>query len=125
MKSNFSYYENLKFYDKYDSSMYLFNDSYEEVSKPNQWKECPDCHLKPLIWIFDNGAYTACGCGKNMYDHLSIRTESINSKYNRLGNTIGDTEEELMENWNHYCETHEDNFSNLKKKLEAKGINIY
>ena len=34
------------------------------------WLVCPNCNLKPLVWEFNNGRSTACGCGENEYNHF-------------------------------------------------------
>lgn len=38
-------------------------DAYEEPENPMEWLPCPRCGLRPLVWEFDNGRATACGCG--------------------------------------------------------------
>ena len=64
--------------------LYQCNDFYVPVGDSHEWLPCPECGLKPLVWIFDNGCYTACGCGDNKYNHFSIRAESICSYLDRL-----------------------------------------
>ena len=117
--------QDLLFYGKYPSSKYKCIDNYIEVKNPNEWLECPKCKLKPLIWIFDNGVSTACGCGLDKYNHFKIKAECINSKYFRGLDLLRSTEEELKENWNHWVETGEDNFEIKKKQLQEHEINIY
>ena len=74
--------------DTYDQGekLYQCNDFYVPVENANEWLPCPECGLKPLVWIFDNGHYTACGCGENDYEHFSIRAESICSYLDRCDN---------------------------------------
>ena len=116
--------------------LYLCNDFYVPVEDPNEWLPCPKCGLKPLIWIFDNGCYTACGCGDNVYEHFSIRAESIcsyldrrdtysNKRYNNFW--PDEYAIELKENWNIYCETGDTEVFNRKraKILEEQGIKIW
>nr|DAK09690.1 MAG TPA: TFIIB-TERMINAL DOMAIN, TFIIB, TRANSCRIPTION INITIATION [Caudoviricetes sp.] len=44
-------------------------DAYEEPENPMEWLPCPRCGLRPLVWEFDNGRSTACGCGTDCYCH--------------------------------------------------------
>lgn len=90
--------------------MYLAISSYEGVDNPEDWKNCPVCGLKPLVWVYDNGRSTACGCGKNMYDHFSIHAESITSVYSRTGKVVEYKIDELKDNWNHWVSTGEVRF---------------
>lgn len=52
-------------------------DAYEEPENPMEWLPCPRCGLRPLVWEFDNGRATACGCGTDCYSHWSVQAESI------------------------------------------------
>ena len=56
-------------------------DAYEEPENPMEWLPCPRCGLRPLVWEFDNGRATACGCGTDCYSHWSVQAESIMSDY--------------------------------------------
>lgn len=102
---------------------YCCTDAYKPVDNPSEWLACPECGLKPLIWEFDNGRYTACGCGESSYDHFSIRAESINSYTQRWGtykssvynDWYDEYEYELQDNWNTYCETGDDGVFDRKK----------
>lgn len=80
-------------------------DAYQEVSNPEEWLECPNCALRPLVWIFDNGRSTACGCGENEYVHFTVRIESILSRYKRTGTCEGYGINELRDAWNTWVET--------------------
>ncbi len=78
------------------------------------WLQCPNCGLRPLIWEFNNGSSTACGCGENEYKNFSIYAESIMSYVTRNnGSAMGYNHKKLRENWNHWVltleelETHE------------------
>jgi len=86
-----------------------------------KWLKCPHCGLKPLIWEFDNGRSTACGCGKNKYDHFSIHAEDINSVLRR-SKTGRDASEyniyELQDNWNHWVKTGEIKYDPVKSRLK-------
>lgn len=79
----------------------------------DEWLSCPNCGLKPLIWVFNNGRSTACGCGRNEYGHFSIRAESIMSYVTRNnGSALEYKSDGLKNNWNHWVltgeiETHE------------------
>jgi len=75
----------------------------------DQWHQCPNCELRPLVWEFNNGSSTACGCGKNEYDHFSIHAESIMSYISRNnGSALDYKSDNLRRNWNHWTETGED-----------------
>ena len=116
--------------------LYQCNDFYKPVEDPNEWLPCPECGLKPLVWIFDNGRYTACGCGENEHEHFLIRAESIYSYFDRRNNYNHEKygkswpdeyDNELRENWNTYCETGDTEIFNKKraKILEEQGIKIW
>lgn len=67
-------------------------------------------YLRPLVWEFDNGRATACGCGTDCYSHWSVQAESIMSVIKRSDN--GKSAEaydidELKNNWNHWVRTGE------------------
>ena len=128
IKDNLIDYQKMYFYDNpdYSQGLYYCISSYSEVKNPNLWQECPNCKLKPLINIFNNGAYTSCGCGESDYAHFSIRAESLMSRYNRLKNAGGNSEERLMNNWNHWCLTGEDLFEKEKKRIQdEENIKIW
>lgn len=75
---------------------------------PMEWLPCPRCGLRPLVWEFDNGRFTACGCGTDCYSHWSVRAESIMSVIKRSDNgksaEVYDIDE-LKNNWNHWVRT--------------------
>lgn len=54
-------------------------DVYKKPENPMEWLPCPRCGLRPLVWEFDNGRFTACGCGTDCYSHWSVQAESIMS----------------------------------------------
>lgn len=58
-------------------------DVYKKPENPMEWLPCPRCGLRPLVWEFDNGRFTACGCGTDCYSHWSVRAESIMSVIKR------------------------------------------
>lgn len=85
-------------------------DAYEEPENPMEWLPCPRCGLRPLVWEFDNGRATACGCGTDCYRHWSVQAESIMSVIKRSDS--GHSAEaydinELKNNWNHWVRTGE------------------
>jgi hypothetical protein len=91
-------------------------DAYVKVSDPQWWLPCKDCQLIPLVWEFNNGRSTACGCGKNEYDHHSIGAESIMSFVTRNnGSALGYNTSELRMNWNQWVKTGQDFFKEQKK----------
>jgi hypothetical protein len=68
------------------------------------------------VWEFNNGRSTACGCGKNEYDHHSIHAESIMSFVTRNnGSALGYNTSELRMNWNQWVKTGQDFFKEQKK----------
>lgn len=84
--------------------------AFKEVENPEEWFECPNCKLKPLVWEFNNGRHTACGCGKGQYDHFSVRAESVMSVISRsqTGKSAMEYDvHELRDNWNHWVVTGE------------------
>jgi hypothetical protein len=91
-----------------------FLSQYKAISAykfPRNWFSylpCPNCGLKPLVWEFDNGRSTACGCGENEYNHFSIKAESIMSYIKRNGgSSLGYISGELLLNWNQWVKTGE------------------
>ena len=92
--------------------------SYTIPKDVEEWLPCPSCGLKPLTWEFNNGSSTACGCGKNEYDHFSIWTESIMSHVTRNGGSaLHYRNNGLRYNWNHWVTTGEE-LEPRKKLLE-------
>jgi hypothetical protein len=97
-------------------------EAYRKVSNPTKWMNCKDCGLIPLVWEFNNGRSTGCGCGENEYRHHSIHAESIMSWVKRHnGSALGYNSDELRTNWNHWVKTGEDNF----KKQKEENSNIW
>jgi len=97
--------------------------AYKDVSSPDEWQECPNCGLKPLVWEFNNGRSTACGCGKNEYDHFSIRAESVLSvaKHSDNGQSVIDYHiNDLRDNWNHWVNTGEEKFLHASKRTDGR-----
>lgn len=60
-------------------------DAYEEPENPMEWLPCPRCGLRPLVWKFDNGRATACGCGTDCCCHGGCNLCMDISKYNIKG----------------------------------------
>jgi len=86
---------------------YMAINAYKPVPKSEYyyWKNCKDCGLKPIIWRFNNGCSTACGCGESIYKHHSISSESIMSYLKRNnGSSVGYKHDELMNNWNNWVD---------------------
>lgn len=77
------------------------------VEPEGEWAACPRCNLTPLVWEFDNGRHTACGCWKNQWNHWTISAEPIGSVIRRTGGTLEYDPDGLRKNWNHYCKTGE------------------
>jgi hypothetical protein len=85
------------------SGKYKCISAYKIPVNPSKWLNCPNCGLKPLIWEFNNGSSTGCGCGENEYNHFSIWTESIMSYISRHGGSaLNYDSDKLRKNWNHW-----------------------
>lgn len=95
-------------------------ESYEKPRNNNNWLKCPRCKLKPLVWIFNNGASTACGCRNSMFDYFTVRSESIMSQYKRTGFTKKCTEEELRKNWNFWVRTNQHVFKENQYSIDGR-----
>lgn len=96
----------IKDYYKQGLKTYMCTDSYERVKDHEEWLPCPNCELKPLINVFDNGRSAACGCGDSLYDGFRIRAESIMSHTSRTGGDLtGYNGDGLKDNWNHWVLT--------------------
>lgn len=103
-----NYYEQTVYDGKWERFTYKCCDFYEEVDNPDEWLDCPNCGKKPLIWTFDNGRCTGCGCGNDKYDHFAVFAESIMSVVERNnGSAMEYDSDELRKNWNHWCKTGE------------------
>lgn len=85
---------------------YLAIDAYEPPPIEEEWLSCPNCGLRPLRWVFDNGRSTACGCGENQYHHFSVTAQDITSfmKANN-GSLEGYDRDELRKNWNDWVKS--------------------
>lgn len=78
-------------------------------NKTTEWLNCPNCGLKPLVWEYNNGRSTGCGCGKDEYNHFSIWSESIMSHVTRNGGSALEYDsDKLRKNWNYWVETGEE-----------------
>ena len=98
------------YYNKYPKHVYKAISDYKEVDNPDDWLCCPICGVKPIVWEFDNGRSTACGCGENEYNHFSIHAESINSVIKHSENGMSSLKHDtkaLMTNWIHWVLTKE------------------
>jgi len=95
---------------------YKCTSAYKKVEDPQYWLPCKNCGLIPLVWEFDNGRKTGCGCGKNDYDHFSIQAESVMSFVTRhKGSAQGFSNNSLRMNWNQWVRTGQDIFSEMKR----------
>jgi hypothetical protein len=98
-------------------SRYKAISAYIKVTDPYNWEPCNQCGLIPLVWEFNNGRSTACGCGKDEYNHFSIQSESIMSYVKRNnGSALGYTPTELRTNWNNWVLRGIDSFKIQKEK---------
>lgn len=94
-----------------DIKIDIINGKYKAISAYNipsnveKWLNCPNCGLKPLVWEYNNGRSTACGCGSDEYDHFSIWTESVMSHVRRSGGSVLNYDsDKLRKNWNHWVQ---------------------
>ena len=91
-------------------------EAYKKVNNPQFWLPCKGCGLIPLVWEFNNGRSTACGCGENEYRHHSIHAESIMSFVKRNnGSALGFISDELRMNWNQWVKTGQDVYKQMKE----------
>lgn len=101
------------------SSKYKCISAYKIPDNILLWEKCPNCKLYPLVWEFDNGRSTGCGCGKNEYNHFSIVAESVMSFIKRNnGSAVEYGTQDLKNNWNHWVKTGEmlETLESLKSK---------
>jgi hypothetical protein len=95
--------------------------AYQIPENIEEWLSCPNCGLKPLVWEFNNGRSTACGCGENEYKHFSIHSESIMSWVNRHnGSALEYNSNKLKDNWNHWVKTGEEIENHKSLREEGK-----
>lgn len=87
---------------------YKATSAYKIPDNPDMWMRCPNCGLIPLIWVYNNGRSTACGCGKDNYNHFSICSESIMSSLKRGRGHNNYDSDKLRKNWNHWVQFGED-----------------
>lgn len=104
-----------KVWDEYRKK-YKCISAYKKVKNPQNWMLCKDCGLIPLVWEFNNGRSTGCGCGESEYQHHSIHAESIMSHVKRHnGSALGYNSDELRMNWNQWVKTGQDIFKQQKQ----------
>lgn len=83
--------------------------AYKIPDNPEEWLPCTKCNLIPLVWEYNNGRSTGCGCGENEYNHFSICSESIMSWVTRFGGSALNYDSyKLRKNWNHWVKTGEE-----------------
>lgn len=100
---------------------YKCTNAYQIPDNPSDWNPCPICGLRPLIWEFDNGRATACGCGKDEYDHFSVHAESIMSVVKRCDGSCFEYEStQLNYNWNYWACTEYNKYSHEMLKKQGK-----
>lgn len=101
---------------------YKCTDAYEELADSDGWLQCPNCGLKPRVWVFGNGRSTACGCGEDQYDHFSIHAESVVSVHMRTdGKKMTEYKGDgLRLNWNHWCRTGEELFVHASRRNDGR-----
>jgi len=117
LANDYVYLKNLKLKKEevnYQEKETKFLSQYKAISAyefPSDWYSylpCKNCKLRPLVWEYNNGRSTACGCGENEYNHFSIRAESIMSYVSRNGGSaLGFNQNDLFLKWNHWVKTGE------------------
>ena len=101
-----SYYTDKVYKDtEAESLRFTYNaiSAFKEVSDISKWDRCKDCNAIPLVWEFDNGRKTACKCGRNEYDHLSVTAKDIMTvmRESDNGQSMVDYDSDLLrKNWN-------------------------
>lgn len=84
-------------------------DAFKQPKDQDKWNACPKCGLKPLVWVFDNGEHTACGCWENRYKHFDVQAdETIGDVVRRTGGFNGYDEDAHRRKWNAYCENYKE-----------------
>lgn len=106
-------------------SKYKATPIYRKVERPHSWLPCKNCGLIPIIWEFNNGRSTACGCGKDDYDHFSISAESILSYHTRTGTATGFDPNALQYNWNRWVVNGQNIFEEQKESYKNLDIKIW
>lgn len=110
------YEQGIKFYD--------CGDYYKPVEKHEEWKVCPVCGIKPLVWEFDNGRYARCSCENAIRAESIISYDTRHEKKLALENEkfdyMTEFKDSLRDNWNAYCEENVDNFNEKKQKIKLK-----
>lgn len=87
-------------YDLIDAYVILEEEGFDSST----WNSCPVCKAKPKVWIFDNGRFADCKCGKK-YSKRSVKAISIGEYVrNNNGSMARYPDDELRINWNRRCE---------------------
>jgi len=82
---------------------YMSFDFYEDPIDASDWLECPECHLTPRIWEFDNGRHAHCVCGQDSYNHKhTVKAKPVGEFVRETGGFEGYDRDELRKNWNAY-----------------------
>lgn len=106
------------------TKFYNCDDFYKPVEKPEEWKVCPVCKVKPLVWEFDNGRYAKCGCENAVRAESTLsfitRNENKFALDNEKFDYMSEFKDALRDNWNAYCEENVDKFKEKKQKIKLK-----
>lgn len=94
-------------------------DAYEEPENPMEWLPCPRCGLRPLVWEFDNGRATACGCGTDCYTHWSVQAVACQTVIrNDICSKCCFVDTNICSNMRCFSSVREDDKSVIFKKIE-------
>lgn len=81
---------------------------YKKPEDEGGWLECPECGLKPRVWVFDNGRSAHCVCGENSYNHkYEVKAKPIMDFVRKTGGFSGYDSDELRKNWNNLVKTNQ------------------
>lgn len=76
---------------------------YVPVKDTENWFECPECHVKPRVWRFDNGCFAKCQCSYKYEDIGKVSYTSIGEYYRSYKSHVGYDHDGLRKNWNMHC----------------------
>jgi len=100
-------------------------DAFKPLKEETDWLACPQCHRKPRVWVFDNGNYARCQCGKK-YENSAIEFESIGDYYRRKKTCEGYNQNGLREKWNEHVHTHKLSIARAQlMQVETQDIELF
>jgi len=70
---------------------------------PDDYETCTHCQMKPMVWIWDNGCFGACGC---FYKNANKVTCPSMLSIERCGGDPSEYDPNgLMKPWNNFVKT--------------------